>query len=237
MKALTIGTFDGVHLGHQKLLQILSRFGCPTQVVTFSNHPFDILQPANAPLPLTPPLLKQALFSAYGIGETTLLPFTRELAALSYTDFLAPYSIEHLVVGEDAAIGRRRLGTPDALRLLGLQRGFQVHVVPKLQHKGESISSTKIRQAILEGNLSCAEKLLGRPYCFTISSAKAHAILPPDGRYPVYAYSPGGIIPTTLVIENCVPRIALEKPQLISFGYLNPTLTHSLCHPISLAEL
>ena len=237
MKAITIGTFDGVHLGHQKIFQVLSDFGCPTQAITFANHPLDILHPANAPLPLTPPFLKQALFSAYGIEETTILPFTRELASLSYKDFLAPYEIAHLVVGEDAAIGQGRLGTPDALRFLGLQRGFQVHVVPKLQCNGEAISSTKIRQAVSEGNLSYAEKLLGRPYCFAISSAKAHSLLPPDGRYFVYAHSPGGIIPTTLTIENRVPELALEQPQLISFGPLNPTLTQRLCHPTSPAEL
>ncbi len=235
-RALTIGTFDGVHLGHQELFKTLSQFGS-TQAITFSNHPFDVLNPAGISLPLTPPPFKQSLLSSYGIEKTAMLTFTQELAALSYSEFLAPYDLEHLVIGDDAAIGRGRLGTPDALRLLGLQRGFQVHVVPKLKVDGEPVSSTRIRFAIQEGALAKAERLLGRPYCFTISSAHVHSLLPPDGRYPVWAYSPGGIISTTLVIENGIPHTPLEKPQLISFGLLNPTLIDCLCHPISLAEL
>lgn len=236
-KALTIGMFDGVHLGHQELLQHLSSFGYPTQAITFSNHPFEVLQPEAAPLPLTPLQIKQSLLAACGIEETTMLSFTRELASLSYEDFLAPYDIAHLVIGEDAAIGRRRLGTPDALRLLGLKRGFQVHVLPKLRHTGEQISSTRIRSLIARGELIEAERMLGRPYCFVVSLAHAHSVLPPDGCYPVWAYSAGGIIPTTLTIENRTPQISLEKPQLISFGSLNPTIFNHLCHQISLAEL
>lgn len=229
--------FDGVHLGHQQLLKHLSSFGCLTQAITFSNHPFEVLQPAAAPLPLTPLQIKQSLLLAYGVEETTMLSFTQELASLSYEDFLAPYEFAHLVVGEDAAIGRGRLGTPDALRLLGLKRGFQVHVLPKLQHAGEQISSTRIRSLIARGDLLEVERLLGRPYCFVLSSAHVHSMLPPDGRYSVWAYSAGGIIPTTLTVENRTPQISLEKPQLISFGPLNPTIFNPLCHQISLAEL
>lgn len=236
-KALTIGTFDGVHLGHQQLFKILSSLGSPTQAITFSNHPHDILNPTGAPLSLTPLPLKRSLLSAYGIEESVVIPFTQEIASLTYTEFLAPYQIEHLVIGEDAAIGHGRLGTPEALRLLGLQRGFRVHVVPKLRREGEQISSTKIRSLISKGDLLQAELLLGRPHCFVFSSANLYALLPPDGRYQVWAYSPGGVIPTTLHIENRIPRIALEKPQLVSFGLLNPSIFDCLCHPISLAEL
>lgn len=236
-KSLTIGVFDGVHLGHQHLFKVLAETGCPTQAITFSNHPFDILNPASAPMPLTPLPLKQLFLSSYGIEETLVFPFTEELASQSYAEFLAPYEFAHLVIGDDAAIGRGRLGTPEALRLLGLSRGFQVHVVPKLQDKGAPLSSSRIRSLIAAGDLREAERLLGRPYCFAFREDNIHSLLPPDGRYPVSAYSPAGVIPTTLTIENRIPLLPLEAPQLISFGLLNPTICDRLCHQISLAAL
>ncbi len=238
MTALTIGVFDGVHRGHQHLFQVLANKGSLIQAITFSNHPAEVLKPSATPLQLTPLPLKLALLEDAGIEKTHVLSFTQELAELSYTDFLAPYSMEHLIVGDDAAIGRGRLGTPDALRLLGLQKGFQVHVVPKLQDRAEPLSSTRIRAAVAQGNLEEAERLLGRPYCFMMSKAKLYAALPPDGNYPVWAHSPAGIISTTLKIQNRIPSVHLESPQLISFGpNLKPGIFDRLCQQTSLAAL
>ncbi len=238
MTVLTIGVFDGVHRGHQHLFQIMTTTGFPLEAITFSNHPAEILAPRSTPLPLTPLPLKLALLEEWEFQKIHVHSFTKELAQLSFEEFLAPYSFKHLVIGDDAAIGRGRLGTPDALRLLGLQKGFQVHVVPKLLEGGEALSSTRIRALIAQGKLEEAERLLGRPHCFMISRAKQHAALPPDGHHSVWAHSPAGIIPTTLNIENSTPSVPLESPQLISFGTkLKHGILDRLCHQTSHAAL
>ncbi len=163
MIALTIGMFDGVHKGHQHLLRYLTHLGCRTTVLTFSNHPSTILHKENIPL-LSPAPIKKELLAHYGIDETIVIPFTEELSHISFQDFLAPYPIRHLVLGQDAVIGADRKGTPDALRLLGIERGFTVHFLPKLQFHGTPISSSHIRALIASGALTEAEELLGHPH-------------------------------------------------------------------------
>jgi cytidyltransferase-like protein len=229
MIALTIGVFDGVHRGHQLLLRQMKKRGHRSVIVTFSNHPAEILKNIAPPL-LTPLPLKCALLKECGADEVVVIPFTKELAEETFEDFLAPYPIQHLVLGEDAAFGKGCLGRPDALRLLGLQRGFSVHALPKLHFHQKPITSTRIRVLIAQGNLQEAEALLGRSHCFYYSSPALTAALPPDGEYPVWAHSSAGVVSTTLSIRGRLPQISLESPQLISFGKnINPLLFSNLC--------
>ena len=156
------------------------------------------------------------------------MEFSQKTAELSFEEFLAPYAISHLVVGENATLGKNCLGTPDALRILGLTRGFAVHVLPKYR----SISSTEIRILIAEGRLSEAERLLGRPHAFYYSpdAPEDNLALPPDGEYPAWA----GASQISLIIKNRRPA-NLEKPGLVSFGpKINP-LVANLClsHAVS----
>jgi riboflavin kinase/FMN adenylyltransferase len=235
MTALTIGMFDGVHRGHQLLLQKLVKIGCNTTALTFSNHPSSILR-LQAPNLLTPYPLKEILLRNYGVQQLICLPFTKEFSQQSYDEFLSPYSISHLILGEDAALGRDRQGTIDALKLLGLKRGFEVHSISKLFIDNEPISSTRIRGLIELGKLAEAEELLGRPHCFFTTDH--HPILPPDGTYSVWSYSPSGELPTTLRIRNRIPEPPHAASQLVCFGpkKLNPQLIKQLWQ-ISLAAL
>lgn len=155
MNSLTVGFFDGVHRGHREVLK-----HCST-VITFPNHPKEILG-GSSPHLLTPEPFKTTLLKNLGLTVISI-PFTRELANLTFEEFLAPYVFDNLVLGEDSAFGKKRLGTPEALRELGLQRGFTVQIIPKLQYRGVPISSSRIRALLEQKNLSEAEELLGYP--------------------------------------------------------------------------
>ena len=160
MIALTIGTFDGVHRGHQHLLKQLKLLGGKSVVITFSNHPASVLG-MQVPQQITPISLKKELLLEY-VDEVIVLEFTKELAQLTYEQFLQPCPIRHLVLGEGTVLGAGRQGTVERLRVLGQKRGFDVHEVPHLLDDGKAISSSRIRALLVENNLEEAERLLGR---------------------------------------------------------------------------
>lgn len=164
MTALTIGMFDGVHRGHQLIFQRLKETGCPIAAVTFSNHPAEALGKPTPTL-ITPLPVKLALFKKFGIEFPRVLSFTKELALQSYEEFLRSCPpIRHLILGDGATIGRDRLGTPEALLLLGKKQGFTVQFIPKLLFNEIPISSSRIRALLEQGRLKEAEELLGHPY-------------------------------------------------------------------------
>lgn len=228
MTALTIGNFDGVHRGHQLLFDHLRKTGLKTIALTFSNHSSEILKGSAPPLLNTTPL-KTALLEEY-VDEAISIPFTETLANQSFEEFLSPYTMSYLILGEDAAFGKNRLGTPDALRALGKQRGFQVQIISKLCIDHKPISSTRIRELIAQGNLAKAEELLGRPHCFYYTGSMDHLALPPDGRYAVWSLSKSGLKPIELMIQNQKPILSSKRPQLISFSpNINPSIYQKLC--------
>ncbi len=169
---LTIGVFDGVHLGHKHLLSRLKqeshKHSALSCVITFKRHPVESLHP-DAALPyLTSLDAKIALLKAEGIDIVVPLTFDRSLASLSARDFIG--RLQHhlkmcaLVVGPDFALGRNREGNVTTLTRLGREIGFSVTVVPPLKLDGEVISSTAIRQALADGDMGKVVKLTGRPY-------------------------------------------------------------------------
>lgn len=164
--ALTIGTYDGVHLGHQYLFQELKKYGTAA-VLTFSNHPAEVLHPHTAP-PLIDTLdQKIRRLENNGIDLAIILPFTSELSSLSYDTFLKqvrehlPFT--HLILGEGAVIGHQAQGTEKNIRALAKELDFEAIYLPKFTLDGEVISSRKIRQLIETGNFEQAFNLLGRP--------------------------------------------------------------------------
>lgn len=227
----TIGMFDGVHRGHQAILQHLQEYGEEPVILTFSNHPAEVLKKNSPPILSSLPL-KMALFKECGIEKTVVIPFTAECSNLSYEDFLAQYPIRHLVLGSDAALGKNAIGTVENLRKLGAKRGFTVHSIPKLFVQQSLVSSSFIRQLIQSGRLEEAEQLLGRPYCIYYSSdfPPSSIALPPDGEYPVWIHSQSGISPFQITIRNGNFNFLSSVPKLISFGpHLNPNLFEILC--------
>ena len=166
---VTIGNFDGLHLGHQCLLQKAGEFPGPRIVITFDPHPVQVLQPERGLKRLLPreDLIEQ--LPQYGTDLLLILPFTQEFAKLRAEDFLhsylgKPFMPRHVVAGYDFAFGHGREGTLEGLRAWASRGSVQVDVVPPLKLHSEVVSSRRIRELILQGNVAAARRFLGRPF-------------------------------------------------------------------------
>ncbi len=182
---LAIGVFDGVHLGHQRLLRALTsrarEAGARSLAMTFHPHPGAVLDPANAPALLTPLDERERLIAAQGVEALVVLPFTAELAHVPAEEFAAGWLAGRIrpasvFVGYNFTFGHRGRGTPDVLARLGAELGFSVEVIPPVRIDGRAVSSTDIRRAVREGRLAAAARALGRPYSL------AGKVVPGDGR-------------------------------------------------------
>jgi len=177
--ALALGTFDGLHAGHRRVIQAAiamaqeepSQESAPVPtVVSFWPHPREVLY-GEWRLRLDLPEEKLALLDPLGIQQLVLLPFTRDLASLPPERFVEDVLVRQLAarcvaVGENFRFGAQRAGDVGDLSRLGRQHGIQVTVVPMLHDACGRVSSSRIRQALAEGRMAEAEALLGRPYRF-----------------------------------------------------------------------
>ena len=172
--AVALGSFDGLHPGHRSVIAAVTeraaqRHLVPT-VVSFWPHPREVLF-AEARLRLDLPSEKLALLEPLGIEQLVLVPFTRDLAALSPEAFVQQVLHEQLqaglvVVGANFRFGAGRSGTTTTLQQLGAERGIEVQIQPLLAEGEEQFSSSRIRRALAAGDLLEATRLLGRPYRF-----------------------------------------------------------------------
>jgi riboflavin kinase/FMN adenylyltransferase len=169
----TIGNFDGVHLGHQSVLgQVADRaaaLNLPTVVVIFEPQPREFFSPDDAPARLTPLREKLQALRRFSVDRVLCIPFTSRFAAMSAQQFIARVLLEglavrYLVVGDDFRFGSRRQGDYAMLEAAGGQHGFQVARMHTFHVDGARVSSTGVREALAAGDLSRAEKFLGRPY-------------------------------------------------------------------------
>lgn len=170
---VTIGNFDGVHLGHQALLrqvvkQAKTRRAAST-VITFEPHPFEFFAGDKLAIPrLTRLREKFSRIRLCGVDNVIILKFNQQLANLSASDFV--YHLYqalhpcHMVIGDDFRFGQKRQGDFVLLQAVGKELGFTVSAMPSYLVDGERVSSTLIRQALAEDNLARAGKLMGRPY-------------------------------------------------------------------------
>ena len=172
-RVLALGTFDGVHKGHQALLkagkQYAREHGIRLRACSFDRHPLEVLRPEIAPKLLTTLPEKAALMARYGADELQLLRFTREMADLESEDFLKmlreTVSLRAVVAGWNYTFGKGGKGDADLLRRDGAQHGYDVIIVPPVMTEdGETISSTLIRSRLQEGRMEEAEILMGHPY-------------------------------------------------------------------------
>jgi riboflavin kinase / FMN adenylyltransferase len=218
---VTVGTFDGVHLGHLDVLVRLAarakETGHASLLLTFDPHPLELLKPGAAPLLLTTRGEKLAAIATTGIDYVAVLPFTRELADHSAEQFVDlvlrdRFRMAELLIGHDHGFGRGRAGDVETLRMLGADRGFAVDVVSPVETSdGQPVSSTRIRRAVAAGDLAAAEAALGRRYAVsgTVVAGEARGrglgfptinvlpesprkLLPPDGVYAVHVDTPLG---------------------------------------------
>ncbi|MEA2453087.1 MAG: riboflavin kinase / adenylyltransferase [Actinomycetota bacterium] len=171
--AVTIGTFDGVHLGHRSLIARTiaeaQQRGCESCVVTWDRHPLMTLRPEAAPRLLSTPERKLELLSQTGIDQVAVIPFTEELSHLSPEEFVAQVLVNGLeakavFVGEGWRFGHKRAGDMDLLQKLGAANGFEAQPVDLAGQDGDAVSSSRIREAVAAGHLNVARRLLGRPF-------------------------------------------------------------------------
>lgn len=169
----TVGTFDGVHLGHWAVLQEIRRRGEVAHrrsvLVTFDPHPLRIVRPEHAPLSLTTPIEKKEILAESGLEYAVFLSFTEALSRYEPRRFVEEIlvgrlGVEELVIGYDHGFGRDREGSPESLERMGDELGFSVDVVSPVSADGEPISSSRIRSLLLEGRMRSAAACLGRPY-------------------------------------------------------------------------
>ena len=209
----TVGTFDGVHRGHQAVLaEVVRRAragGRPGVLVTVDPHPLEVVNPSAAPRLLTLPDEKRALVAALGIDRIEFLAFTPELARLAPEEFVrtvlrARYGMQELVLGYDHGFGRGRSGDVTLVRRLAAEEGFGVAVVDAVKDDGQPISSSLIRTAVAHGDLAAAGRWLGRRYSLRAPVERGagrgrtigiptinltppdRKLLPPDGVYAVW---------------------------------------------------
>ena len=214
---LTIGVFDGVHLGHKYLISTLleqaKQRDLLAGVVTFQRHPQDLLSPQTRLPFLTDITERSQLLTNEGINEIIPLTFTKELAQLSALQFVSLLQkhlrMRGLVIGPDFSLGRNREGDTETLRKLGQEMNFSVTVVPPMRKNSESVSSTVIRKAISDGDMKKVTRLVGHPFSLhdrvvtgTGRGAKLNfptanpeinpeQAIPPDGVYASWAFADG----------------------------------------------
>lgn len=174
---VTSGTFDGVHLGHQKILsrlrEIAAKTNGETVVITFWPHPRLVLHPEDESLKLLNTFEEKAAFlKDQGIRHLVRIPFTKEFSQLSSEQFIRRILVEtigtkKLVIGYDHHFGKNREGTFEQLKLNAPKYGFEVEEIPRQDMDHITVSSTKIRHALEKGDAETASHLLGKPYSLT----------------------------------------------------------------------
>jgi riboflavin kinase/FMN adenylyltransferase len=179
--ALTIGNFDGVHLGHQAMLKRLTAAarerGLPPCVMTFEPHPREYFTPEQAPARLSNLREKLELFDQFGVERVFILRFNRRFAQVSAENFIGRILHEGLqarwvLVGDDFRFGAKRAGDFAMLQQAGKQSGFAVEAMHSVTVEGQRVSSTLVREALANGDLASAERYLGRHY--SISGKVVH---------------------------------------------------------------
>ncbi|HEX9704585.1 MAG TPA: bifunctional riboflavin kinase/FAD synthetase [Gemmatimonadales bacterium] len=217
---VTVGSFDGVHRGHQAVLALVVRLargrGLTSALVTFEPHPLDVVNPAAAPQLLTVADEKREILAQMELDRLVVLPFTTELARLGPEEFLRDvlvrgHDLRELVIGYDHGFGRGRSGDLEVVKSLAATAGIPVHVVEAVRDGDRPISSTLVRGAVSGGDLEAANRWLGRPYALlgrvehgagrgrtigvptvNLAAPDARKLLPPDGVYAVRLYWRGG---------------------------------------------
>jgi riboflavin kinase/FMN adenylyltransferase len=219
---VTVGTFDGVHRGHQDVLARLAaraaEHGLRSVLVTFEPHPMEVVNPAAAPPLLTSWDEKLEALAGSAVDYVAVLPFTRTLAAYEAEAFVevvlrGRLRMRELLIGHDHGFGRGRAGDVDVLRAIGARDGFAVEVIePVMARDGHPVSSTSIRRAVAGGDLVRAAAGLGRPYAvagrvvkgeqrgrllgyptINVALPPVRKLLPPEGVYAVRALTPLGV--------------------------------------------
>jgi riboflavin kinase/FMN adenylyltransferase len=238
--AVTLGVFDGVHLGHRCIIESLIRSRTDGQVkscflITFDPHPVVVTHSR-----ITPPILTTIeeridLLRCYFLDGVFVVRFNEQIADMGYRVFIDKYLVnaldmQQLILGYDCHFGRNREGSPERVQQYGDKLGFRTKIIPPVKRGGEIISSSHIRNKLLEGNLEKANRLLGHPYTFAgcvvrghgrgrsvgfatanLSIENPHKLRPPGGVYAVIAYMKGRAYPGMMNIGKAPTLKKLQE--------------------------
>jgi riboflavin kinase/FMN adenylyltransferase len=219
---VTVGTFDGVHRGHQMVLSHLIEqaraLDLPSAVVTFDKHPLQVVGSEPAPLVLTTAQEKAHILGGYDVDLIHVLEFTKELSEYPPERFvreilIGQFGMKHLVIGHDHGFGKGRSGDVNTLRDIAGRIGFGIEVVPPFDMDGAPVSSTRIRGLVAEGRTQEAADALGRPYQIrgrvergdgrgrdlgmptaNLALDDPHKLLPLEGIYAITVSGLGGVM-------------------------------------------
>ena len=243
---VTIGSFDGVHLGHQKILNALTagteRSGLRSVAVSFFPHPAVVLRKIESPFYLSTLEEKNALLTRYGAEEIITFSFDQTFSRLTPREFVnllrERTTFTKLVIGYDFRLGADRSGGQQALKDIGQELGFSVDVISAVMHGDEPISSSRIREALNTGNLSQANLMLGYPYF--VAGSVVHGdgrgkhiglptanvspwpkkVVPSPGVYAAYSEVDGEMHPSVVNVGH--------RPTFYAEGGLQTIETHIL---------
>jgi riboflavin kinase/FMN adenylyltransferase len=232
-RAVAIGVFDGVHLGHRRIIgeavRLASETGGIATVVTFEPHPLAVLRPENPPPVLTPLPMKLDLLETEGVRETLAIPFDRDFARISPVDFCSRLlagclKARQVVVGANFRFGGGGAGTPEDLIACGAAHGFGVTAIELLEQEGDTISSTRIRRLLAEGRVDAAAELLGRPHALAgfveAGAGRGRDLGVPTANLPVPVQS---VVPAIGVyVTRTKVSVGPPVPSITSVG-TNPT--------------
>ena len=223
---VTIGNFDGVHLGHHKLIdQVVDRarsLGLPSFAITFDPHPEHVLVPERRLTFLSTAQERKEILGQSGIESVWICPFTRDLARLEPEEFMRLVTerqpIAELWVGADFALGRGRKGTIAVLAELGAASGWGLHMVAPLILEGQVVSSTAIRTLLAAGAIRGAADLLGRVYSVPGEVRGDYMLVDPlravpraGVAYEAQFQQEHSVQETVVTVEQDPPRVALDE--------------------------
>jgi riboflavin kinase/FMN adenylyltransferase len=222
---LTIGTFDGVHQGHQEIVQKLAegahQVGAQSVVLTFYPHPAIVLGKRQDPFYLTTPEERADLLGEYGADVVITFPFTPEISTTSAHDFVSllksHIGMSHLIVGPDFALGRDRGGNTTTLAELGEEFDFTLSTISPVEIDGEVVSSSRIRKALSRGDLELVNKLLGRLYYIK------GQVVPGDGRGKSIGIPTANL---SIWLERALPKSGVYVSQSTINGHTFGSVTN-----------
>ena len=183
--AITIGNFDGVHVGHQALMRsivaIAREHGWKAAVLTFRPHPAKIVAPDRAPKLIMTHEQRAAVMASMGIEEILILPFTLEVSRWTPEEFVKTVlvnamKVRAILVGDDFRFGHKQAGNTDTLRELGRKYEFEVDPIEPVNVRGDRVSSSLVRKMALSGRVNRACRLLGRPFALEGIVVKGHGV-------------------------------------------------------------
>ncbi len=240
----SIGMFDGVHVGHRRLIDFMKtegeKRGLTPTAVTFADHPLRVVRPADAPPLLCSAERKVALLNRAGISDVVMLDFNERLRHLKAREFLRllhdQYKVHALVIGFNHHVGSDRVGSLEEYRAIGREVGIEILAAPEFMLNGETVSSSKVRSLLMQSRLDKANELLTNPFSIVgrvidgkhlgrsigfptanIEPVAEGQLIPPTGVYAALVTTPDGVERQAMVNIGFRPTV--------SGGEATPTLS------------